>query len=406
MVTTLLPKQGQAPASLGAETGTSGRGAKPSPVKASRQGFICMWHGLGVRGWLRMLRLRPRLKPSYMFRWASITAVSGLTSTLNAVESAVRRRTLERTEIEHPPIFILGHWRSGTTLLHNLMTLNPQFTFPTLYHCMFPGHFLLTERIIPKLTSFLIPRTRPMDNVATSWHTPQEDEIALALDCGLSPYLMVAFPVRPDLYSRYFDPREMTESERAVWKDSLLRLMKRLTIRENKTIVLKSPGHTYRIATLLEMFPNAKFVYLRRDPYRVCNSTMHLRRTIFAENALQPPVMDGSEEEMFQLYEKSIRTYEDTKSLIPEGNLHELSFEDLESDPLGEVARIYRNLKLDNWSAVEPLIRAELPRLASYRKNKFRMDVPTKHRIYHRLKWIFELYGYPARLDQPDTAAA
>ena len=372
-------------------------------VKVSRQGVICMWHGLGVGGWLKILSYKPKFTAPYAFRWASISALSVLTSAQNLLETGVYGRKVARTKIEHPPIFVLGHWRSGTTLLHNLMTLDPELTFANLYQCMYPGHFLLTERIIPALTKYLIPKTRPMDNVATAWDTPQEDEIALAMDCGLSPYLMTAFHMRQDIYGRYYDPREMPEEERTTWKASLLRLMQKLTIRKNRSVVLKSPSHTYRVATLLEMFPNAKFVYIYRDPYAVYNSSMHLRQTMFAENSLYPSNMEGSEDEMVMMYEKCIRTYEETKSLIPAGNLHEVRFEDLEVDPLGEVAQTYKALGLSSWSAVEPLIKAELPKLTAYKKNSFRMDRAKMEKIYNRIKWIFDQYGYSSRIEDSEV---
>lgn len=347
---------------------TSVLNLQDAQVKVSRQGVICMWHGLGVSGWLRLLSYKPKFTMPYAFRWASITALSVLTSAQNLLESIVYGRKVADTEVEHPPIFILGHWRSGTTLLHNLMTMDPEMTYANLYQCLYPGNFLLTEGIVTKLTKYIIPKTRPMDNMATTWHTPQEDEIALAIDCGLSPYLMTGFPMRQDIYGRFYDPRDMTEDERTTWKASLLRLIKKLTIRKNRPVVLKSPSHTYRVATLLEMFPNAKFVYIYRDPYAVYNSSMHLRQTMFAENALFPNSMEGSEDEMVMMYEKCIRTYEDTKSLIPAGNLHEIRFEDLEVDPLGEVAQIYKVLGLESWSLVEPLIKAELSELMAYKR--------------------------------------
>jgi hypothetical protein len=371
-------------------------------VKASRQGVICMWHGLGVRGWLKLLRHKPKLTAPYAFRWASISALSVMTSAQNLLESAVYGRKVAGTAIEHPPIFVLGHWRSGTTLLHNLLTMDPELTYPNLYQCMYPGHFLLTESIIPKLTKFFIPKTRPMDNMATAWHTPQEDEIALAMDCGLSPYLMLAFHMRQDIYGRFYDPRDMTTEERATWKASLLRLIQKLTIRKNRSVVLKSPSHTYRVATLLEMFPNAKFIYIYRDPYAVYNSSMHLRQTMFSENSLYPSSMEGSEDEMVMMYEKCIRTYEETKSLIPAGNLHEIRFEDLEVDPLGEVAQTYKALGLSSWASAEPFIKAEVPKLTTYRKNSFRMDRTKMEKIYGRIKWIFDQYGYSSRLENSE----
>ena len=384
-------------------TCTPAMNAQPAKVKASGQGAICMWHGLGVGGWLKILSYKPRFTPSYAFRWGSISALSLLTSAQNILESAVYGRKVANKTIEHAPIFILGHWRSGTTLLHNLMTMDPEMTYPNLYQCMYPGHFLLTESIVPPLTKYFLPKTRPMDNIVTTWSTPQEDEIALALDCGLSPYLMTAFHMRRDIYGRFFDPRDMTDDERTIWKASLLRLMQKLTIRKNRPIVLKSPTHTFRVATLLEMFPNAKFVYIYRDPYAVYNSSMHLRRTMFAENSLFPPNMEGNEEEMCLNYETCIKTYEETKSLIPAGNLHELRFEDLEVDPLGEVAQTYKALGLTSWASVEPLIKSELPNLTAYKKNSFRMDRDLMRKVYAQLGWIFELYGYSSRLEATEV---
>ena len=403
MLTATVPKNMKNKAQSTCSGQTAVLNVQPAKVKASRQGVICMWHGLGVGGWLKILSYKPQFTLPYAFRWGSISALSVLTSAENLLESAIYGRKVARTKIEHPPIFILGHWRSGTTLLHNLMTMDPEMTYANLYHCMYPGNFLLTEGIVPKLTKFLIPKTRPMDNMATTWHTPQEDEIALAMDCGLSPYLMLAFPMRQDIYGRYYDPRDMTDDERNVWKASLMRLIQKLTIRKNRPVVLKSPSHTYRVATLLEMFPDAKFIYIYRDPYAVYNSSMHLRQTMFAENSLYPTKTEGSEDEMVMMYEKCIRTYESTKSLIPAGNLHEIRFEDLEINPLGEVAQTYKALGLNSWSKVEPLIRAEVPELTAYRKNSFRMDRAKMQKIYGRIKWIFDQYGYSSRLEESEV---
>jgi len=403
MLTSTMPMKMEKTAQS-ARTGQSSiLNAQPEKIKASGQGLICMWHGLSLGGWLKLLSYKPKFTLPYALRWASISALSAITSAENLLESAIYGRKVANTKIEHPPIFILGHWRSGTTLLHNLMTMDPEMTYANLYQCMYPGHFLLTESIVPKLTKYMIPKTRPMDNMATTWHTPQEDEIALAMDCGISPYLMLAFPMRQDIYGRFYDPRDMTEAERTIWKSSLMRLIQKLTIRKNRPVVLKSPSHTYRVATLLEMFPDAKFVYIYRDPYAVYNSSMHLRNTMFAENSLYPSKPEGSEDEMVMMYEKCIRTYEATKSMIPARNLHEIRYEDLELNPLGEVAQTYKALGLSSWSSAEPLIKAEVPALTAYKKNSFRMDRAKMQKIYGRIKWIFDQYGYSSRLEESEV---
>jgi omega-hydroxy-beta-dihydromenaquinone-9 sulfotransferase len=377
-----------------------------SKIHRSTQGIFCLWHGLNARGWRNLLDLGIPLPSQHRLRRWSISALSRVNSWHEFLERQFYGRTIDQTRIEHPPLFVLGHWRSGTTLLHNLLTLDPQFTYPNLYQCLFPGHFLLTEKVTTALTGWAIPKTRPMDNVAADWKMPQEDEFALLLRTLLSPYMLLAFQGQREIYGRMFDLVDLTDDEKALWNREFLLFLKKLTVRSPKPIVLKSPSHTYRIPQLLELFPDAKFVTICRDPYAVYNSTIHLRKTTFVENCLGVPNFEGLEEDAFVTYEHCIRRYEATKSLIPAGHLHELKFEDLEVDPLGEMQRVYEQLNLPGWDRVAPTIRDRMPELAAYRKNKFTMDPEAMRRVYERLRFAFDLYGYPSRLSGRDEAAA
>jgi len=376
-------------------------------AKFDPQGFFCIWHGSSFGGWLRLLATRPPIHWSRLHKVASITALSMVNSLSNWCESAIYGRKIARQKVEHSPIFILGHWRSGTTLLHNLITQDPQFTFSNLYEVLFPGNFLLTERVVTALTSWAIPKTRPMDNVEAGFHMPQEDEVALVLLSGISPYLMLAHPTDPSKYVRYLELKNISQSELDRWKERFMYFVKKLTIKANKPIVFKSPTHTFRIPVLLEMFPNAKFIYIYRDPYAVYSSSLHLRRTLFAENGLSRIVMDEKmEEDALNMYTHCIETYERTRSLIPAGNLHEIRFEDLEVDPLGEMHRVYQGLNLTGWENLEPAIVKQLPELTRYRKNSFEMDESLMRRVYSRWKASFDRYGYPSRLPELETAPA
>jgi hypothetical protein len=378
-----------------------------SGAKFEPQGFFSIWHGCSFGIWMKLLASRPPIHWTRLHKVASVTALSLANSFSNLCESGIYGRKIARQTIDHPPVFILGHWRSGTTLLHNLMTLDPQFTFPNLYQVMFPANFLLTERVVTSLASSLIPKTRPMDNVETGFHMPQEDEVALLLLSLMSPYLMLAYPHEPARYLKYFELNDLSPAERQRWKDLFLYFLKKVTIRNNKPIVVKSPTHTYRIPVLLEMFPDAKFVYIYREPYAVYNSSIHLRRTLFAENALTKIVMDEKmQDDTLSLYTRCFETYEKTRGLIPKGNLHEIRFEDLEADPLGEMHRIYQGLNLTGWENLEPSIQKKLPELTRYRKNSFDMDETLMRKVYNRWKPAFERYGYPSRLPEHQTATA
>ncbi len=379
---------------------------KPEPARAEtqpkKQGHFCIFHGLTLGNWVRLLASRPPLHWTRLPRLASITLFSVVNSLEQFLENLVFGGRIKRQTIEHPPIFIIGHWRSGTTLLHNLMSLDPQFTYPNLYQVIFPGSFLLTERIATKLTSWGVPKTRPVDNLPAGWNMTQEDEVALLAMTQMSPYLMLAHQRDSRKYSRFFDLTELTPKERRRWQDSFLYFLKKLTIRDNKPIVLKSPPHTYRIPILLEMFPDAKFIFIHRDPYAVYKSSIHLRKTLFAENGLGKQCLEGMEENMMDVYTKLFEAYENTKHLIPDGHLHEVRFGDLETDPLEQMRQIYEKLDLPGWANVEPAIEAEVPTLTAYKKNTYNMDEPLMRKIYARWRAVFDRFDYPSNL--PESA--
>src|SRR5688572_22986659 len=159
------------------------------------------WHGMRLGDWLKLVaRNRFRIHP---LRWGlatTVTLVTAFNSVMYRVQQAIYGRRICDTRLAADPIFIIGHWRSGTTYLHELMVLDDRFSYPTTYECFAPNHFLITEGWFKKLFWFAVPAQRPMDNVKVGWDNPQEDEFAL---CGLGlpgPYLRMAFPNGDDTY--------------------------------------------------------------------------------------------------------------------------------------------------------------------------------------------------------------
>jgi hypothetical protein len=365
---------------------------------------LCIWQGLGLPNFLKLLTWKPEISRSCLDRLISSAVMSVVNSTLNTAERLTHGRRIRRQEIRQAPVFILGHWRSGTTMLHNLMTLNPRMTYLNLYQCLFPGHFLLTESVLAPATASLLPPTRPMDDVPVSWSSPQEDEVALAVDCLYSPYVMAAFQGRLDMYERFLDPADMSDKERARWTQSLMTLIRKMALKKDARVLMKSPSHTYRVPTLLKMFPDARFIYIRRNPCSVYQSTMHLRKTMFAENTLGSMRPDVWSEETLYLYERCIRKYEAAKHLIPQGHLFELRFEDLERTPFDTIKNLHQSLGLEGWQEMEPALRTECERIANYRKNIYRMPPETRQLVESRLRWVFDLYGYPLTTEEQQAA--
>jgi omega-hydroxy-beta-dihydromenaquinone-9 sulfotransferase len=396
-----------APPTPTANPATTSPSAERQKPRQGSQGVFCIWHGLNASMWKRLQRSGLPKTREYFWRRCSISALSRWNSIQETLETLLYGRAIDRVEIRHPPVFVLGHWRSGTTLLHNWMTLDPQFTFPNLYQTLFPGHFLLSEWLATRLTGWMVPSTRPMDNVSAGWSLPQEDEMAMLLRTLVSPYLMIGFQGQPARYERYFDLTDLSTDELASWIHEFRRFLQKISYRCDRPIVVKSPSHTYRIPLLLELFPQAKFVYIYRDPYAVYSSTAHLRRMMFSENALATPNFAGSEDDQLRWYLHAFDRYESTKSMIPAGQLHEVRFEDLEAQPLLEMQRLYEGLGFSGWAEAEQRLKAELPAHDRYRKNRFQMDEATMRRVYSACRRVFDTYGYPSRLpaDSDERAA-
>ena len=131
-------------------------------------------------------------------------------------------RAIARTEIDEPPLFVIGHWRSGTTMLHEMMVLDERFAYPTTYECFAPNHFLLTGALLPKLIWFLLPSKRPMDNMAVSFDHPQEDEFALLSMGAPTPFMRMAFPNDPPPYMEFLDMEGVDERDLVRWKETLM----------------------------------------------------------------------------------------------------------------------------------------------------------------------------------------
>ena len=225
---------------------------------------------------------------------------------------------LARVEIP-PPLFVLGHWRSGTTLLHNLLALDDQFAFPNLYEVFFPHTFLITEDDRTALVKPLIPRTRVMDNVPQRLDMPNEDEFATAAASLCSPYMMWAFPRAGNRYEKYLTFRDVPREEVERWKSALLLFMKKLTLRYERPLLLKSPPHTGRIKLLLELFPNARFVHVHRHPFEVFQSTHHLNGVLTQSLQFQKAKAEDLDDAVLRRYRAMHDAYFAERSLIPEG---------------------------------------------------------------------------------------
>jgi omega-hydroxy-beta-dihydromenaquinone-9 sulfotransferase len=294
-----------------------------------------------------------------------------------------------------PPLFILGHWRTGTTHLHNLLAVDPRFAFPNNCQVAYPKTFLSTEAQIAPWIDRLMPQHRLQDSMRIRVDMAQEDESAMFTATSLSPYTAWVFPRNERHYELYLAFRDVPAQELACWKQAFIEFLKKLTWKYRKPLLLKSPPHTGRIKLLLEMFPEARFVHIHRDPYRVFQSTKHTTLTAGFAFALQRRNLKLLDDGILRRYRILYDAFFEERGLIPTGRYHDLCFEELESDPLGQMELLYEKLSLPGFAALRPALQQYVVSLADYRKNALPdLSLSLKQRIAKHWRRCFDEWGY------------
>lgn len=355
--------------------------------------------GITAGDWWRLLRENDfDIDPAYWHRAAVVTSLSLINSLHRWRESRRWDADIARTEISHPPLFVLGHWRSGTTHLHNLLAQDTaQFAFANTYQVINPHTFLTTENLNTRLFASLVPRTRPMDAMALSFQSPQEDEFAPCLMTLKSPYIGVSFPKREDAYEQYLSFRDASPEDVAAWKAAFVWFLKKLTLKYRRALILKSPAHTARVRLLLEMFPDARFVHIHRHPYEVFQSFQHYYDTATWYTYLQRPDRDAIDGRILERYTKMHDALLADLPLVPEGRFHEVRFDDLERDPIKVMSTLYERLGLSGFDRCEPQIAAYIATLRGYERNQFSPLSPElRERVAVAWRRSFERWGYRA----------
>ena len=353
------------------------------------------WHGMTMGIWFRLLREnRFAISPSRLPMAMTISMASGFNSVMRWVSESIYAKRANAIVLRHPPIFVLGHWRTGTTYLHELLIRDDQFSYPTTYDCMAPHHFLLTAGFFNRWFNWLLPSSRPIDNMSFGFLRPQEDEFALVSLGVRSPYLEWAFPNRSHDYDKYFTLSEISDASRAEWQYQLEWFLQRLTLKDHRRLVLKSPAHTARILTLLKLFPGASFIHIVRNPLEVIPSTVRMWQRMADSLALQVPKDRPLEDRMLDNFERMYRDFNRHRSVISDTHYHELRYEDLVADPLGQLEAIYCQLDLGDFHQARSSVSEYLVATESYQTNEYCISDDLKKKIILRCGPYMREYGY------------
>lgn len=303
-----------------------------------------------------------------------------------------------RAEIKKDPVFIIGHWRSGTTHLHNILCQDPQMAYTTTFQSVFPdtlfnkaGRFLFEG-----FAKILIPGTRKGDNVILGTRLPQEEEFALGDKTPVSFYYFWMFPRSLNKFYEQFV--RFTGLDTAVidsWKkDYRLLIAKALKNTGRNRFLSKNPPNTARIKVLLEMFPNARFIHIHRNPVEVYLSTRNFFDKMLPHLQLQSIDASVLENDIFELYKNLMTDYLEQRDMIPKGQLAEVPFGTLESDPKVCIRNIYKDLNLSGHDISQPYFEAYLNKMKSYQKNKHHITEALMEKIQNEWGFAMKEWGY------------
>jgi hypothetical protein len=367
---------------------------------------------------------------TYWPRLLFITCMSVLNSFFALCDWLVYGRAVANQQLNDEPVFVLGHPRTGTTHLHNLLSKDERFAFATTFSVGFPSSFLCLRAVAPAI-GLLMDSTRPMDNMSLAWDTPQEDELAMnQMSSGTSPYAPLLFPRKEKSFRPFYrfllartgsgedsdleledadaEPCDPKDFER--WRRAFILFLKKTQYAAGgarKRLLLKSPVHTARVRLIKSLFPKATFVFIHRHPLEVFRSAAHMADAYYWQCYLQRPrALDVQE---FILHQGALlhRAYredvaameaEEGRDLKKQKRLAEVRFAELDADPVGTLRATYAALGwTEAFKKVEPAIERYRRSLVDFKKNAFPKEGLSREaeaEVRRRWRAWFEDLGY------------
>ncbi len=279
------------------------------------------------------------------------------------VRALVNRLRLEELDDRHPeiaeqpvdaPVFVVGLQRTGTTLLHRLLTCEPRLralaAWEGLNPAPLPGgvdrrgrdrRIRVAERAEAALR-YLAPELFAIHPVEAE--APEEDIHLLDVSFVTPACDAIA---RVPSYQRWFREVDQLPAYRY-----MKRLMQLLLWQRGGRWLGKTPHHMEHLDELLTVFPDARIVVTHRDPTRTiasfCSMMAHTR-AMFSD--FVDPLEVGE-----QFGAKAVRAIERLSSARERrgpGSFLDVLYADLMADPLKEVRRIYDFVGLELEPGVE-----------------------------------------------------
>jgi hypothetical protein len=361
--------------------------------------------GSGVSNILDLIRAH-RVEPRYYPKLSLTLAVAGIFELFNGWERLLWNKRVEAHRTEEPPVFIIGFWRSGTTLLHNLLCQDSHAAYTTTMQTVFP-HITLTQGWwVKAATNLLLPPKRPFDNVHMNMGFPQEEEFGLT---NIQPFSLYNFFLFPADFDRIVEEELFTENFPGVqlerWKAHYRGMVTKALLNTRGTrYVSKNPCNMVRMKLLRGMYPGSKFIFIYRDPYKAVESLYRFVLSIFPGVQLQQVPPDFTREKIIRLYARIMRYYLETRSSVPASDLIEIRMENFIQDTPGHLKELYESLRLGTYEESVPAFQRYLANNSEFTRDPYEIPDETYRLMNELAPDIIKTLGYERRTSTREAA--
>ncbi len=327
--------------------------------------------------------------PKYLVRFLFLFQNGIWASIFYRKEKSVYKDKIANCNLQKDPIIIIGHWRTGSTFLHQLLALDSNLITSNVFQGSIPDSFLTSRKSYEPIMSRALKGTRPMDQVKLSMDEPLEDEYALFRLSAYSPLERLVFPKSSEYFLNQFPGFLPKGKKLEEWKMALKLFYKKLTLENNKTILIKNPFHSFRMKVLNEAFPEARYVHIIRHPHKVIPSTIRMWDIVGKQNAMNGKWVKPSCKEVSDLLVRMTTQIQNDSKVLPVERFYELRFEELEKNPIQEIKLLYEHLNVEFKPVFEKQLENFVVSVKGYQKNKYEISEHDRLEINDILKpWM------------------
>jgi len=233
-----------------------------------------------------------------------------------------------------------------------------------------------------------------MDDMQYSWTSPQEDEFALLALGAPSPYEALLIPSLMQDARPLLDLRERPVQDQERWSSCLQYFLQLLTVQQNKTMILKSPSHGYKLSTLRSLFPQARYIVIERNPYDVFVSNLKLWPTLLESYSLERFSRDMIESFVLDAYLLHEQAIADGARDLDQRLLARVRYEDLVAEPVAEMERLYEELVLGDFEEARSGVERYVASVQGYKRNSYRLAPAQKARVDRAWGHLISAKGY------------